>query len=39
MPNLALLLLVGAYAQKWHLAGANRVNVTTTVADWRAIVA
>lgn len=33
LPNLRLTLLVGAYAQSWHLAG--KVPVTERVAGWR----
>ncbi|MGH1331039.1 MAG: uracil-DNA glycosylase family protein [Paracoccaceae bacterium] len=32
--SLRLTLLIGAYAQKWHLGG--RVSVTERVAQWRA---
>ncbi len=32
--NIELTLLVGGYAQKWHLGGAK--SVRDTVADWRA---
>lgn len=31
MPNLELILLVGGYAQAWHLGGARRESVTETV--------
>ncbi|WP_424931044.1 uracil-DNA glycosylase family protein [Amaricoccus macauensis] len=34
MPAIQLTLLVGAYAQKWHLGGKSR-SVSQTVADWR----
>jgi uracil-DNA glycosylase len=34
MPNLRLKLLVGGYAQKWHLG--RRRAVTEVVRDWRA---
>ncbi|MFC7703386.1 uracil-DNA glycosylase family protein [Plastorhodobacter daqingensis] len=33
MPNLQTLLLVGAYAQRWHLG--TRASVTETVGRWR----
>lgn len=33
MPNIGLTLLVGSYAQKWHLGG--RTSVTLRVAGWR----
>lgn len=35
MPNLELVILVGSYAQRWHLR--ERSSLTETVADWRAI--
>jgi uracil-DNA glycosylase len=34
LPDLKLLLLVGAYAQHWHLAG-EPSSMTLTVKDWR----
>lgn len=34
-PQVELWVLVGAYAQRWHLAGRAR-SLTETVADWRA---
>jgi uracil-DNA glycosylase len=46
MPQLELVLLVGGYAQRWHLADGRRKNatsphyratLTTTVAAWREI--
>ncbi len=37
MPQLELLLLVGQYAQKWHLGSRRRGTLTQTVADWRDI--
>jgi uracil-DNA glycosylase len=37
MPALELLLLVGSYAQNWHLGSLARPTLTETVADWRAI--
>ena len=36
LPQLSLTLLVGGYAQKWHLGAAAKAGVTRTVADWRA---
>mgnify|MGYP001817403676 FL=1 len=30
-----LTLLIGGYAQKWHLGAQNAANVTDTVANWR----
>jgi uracil-DNA glycosylase len=33
MPNIRLTLLIGGYAQKWHLGTAGKV--TDTVAAWR----
>lgn len=35
MPNLELMILVGSYAQRWHLPRSG--SLTDTVADWRAI--
>ncbi|MEL7276645.1 MAG: uracil-DNA glycosylase family protein [Pseudomonadota bacterium] len=35
MPQVALVLLIGGYAQKWHLGAAAQGGVTATVADWR----
>lgn len=37
LPNLGLVLLVGGYAQKWHLPDARRRSLTDTVRDWRSI--
>lgn len=39
MPQVELVLAVGGYAHRWHLAGARRGSLTETVADWRSIVA
>lgn len=36
MPHIELTLLIGNYAQRWHLPDAKAVHVTDTVADWRA---
>jgi uracil-DNA glycosylase len=37
MPNLELVLLVGSYAQRWHLPQARGKSLTETVRGWRAI--
>ncbi len=37
MPQVELVLAIGGYAQAWHIDGARRAGLTTTVADWRAI--
>ncbi len=39
MPRAELILLVGAHAQRWHLAMArgSRASLSATVRDWRAI--
>ena len=37
LPRLELVLLVGSYAQRWHLPEAAAAGMTATVADWRAI--
>ena len=39
LPRLELLLLVGGYTQRWHLPGAAAAGLTSTVADWQAILA
>jgi len=39
MPSLELLLVVGTYAQSWHLGSLARPTLTETVANWRAIMA
>jgi uracil-DNA glycosylase len=39
MPALELLLVIGTYAQSWHLGVLARPTLTETVADWRAIMA
>lgn len=36
MPQLDLVLVIGAYAQRWHLGKDARPSLTETVADWRA---
>lgn len=35
LPDLKLVLLVGRYAQDWHLRDRNGVTLTETVARWR----
>lgn len=35
LPQIELMLLIGGYAQRWHLGPAG--NVSETVADWRAV--
>ena len=35
MPQIELTLLVGQYAQNWHLGPRRRVSLTETVAAWR----
>ena len=35
LPNLETALLVGGYAQKWHLGKGAKKSLTETVADWR----
>jgi uracil-DNA glycosylase len=37
LPQLELVLLIGTYAQAWHLGRDRRASLTETVADWRAI--
>ena len=37
LPALQLVLLIGGYAQKWHLGPHHRRSLTETVVDWRAI--
>ena len=42
LPQLSLVLLIGQYAQRWHLARldgltAAPTSLTATVADWRRI--
>ena len=36
LPDLDLMLLVGSYAQKWHLGQEARRTLTDTVANWSA---
>ncbi|WP_081533903.1 uracil-DNA glycosylase family protein [Rhodovulum sp. P5] len=33
--EVPLVLLIGGYAQKWHLGAAAKAGVTKTVADWQ----
>jgi uracil-DNA glycosylase len=35
LPSVELILLVGGYAQRWHLGVAARAGVTETVRAWR----
>lgn len=35
LPNLDMAILVGAYAQKWHLGEGARATLTETVENWR----
>ena len=35
LPTIRLTLLIGGYAQKWHLGAAAKGGVTRTVAAWR----
>lgn len=35
MPQVKLTLLIGAYAQKWHLPETKKLSVTARVANWR----
>ncbi|MGJ3232295.1 MAG: uracil-DNA glycosylase family protein [Oceanicaulis sp.] len=35
LPNVKLTVLIGAYAQRWHLKGGASKTLTQTVADWR----
>jgi uracil-DNA glycosylase len=37
LPRIELMLLVGGYAQRWHLKENARGGITATVEDWRAI--
>ena len=36
MPQIDLVVAVGGYAHAWHLKSKGKMNVTQTVADWRA---
>jgi uracil-DNA glycosylase len=35
MPQIELVLVIGQYAQAWHMAGERRDNMTETVRAWR----
>jgi uracil-DNA glycosylase len=37
MPQLKLVLLVGSYAQRWHLGQQGSAGMTQTVQDWRTL--
>ena len=37
MPQLELILLVGVYAQRWHLRQAGAAGMTETVREWRQV--
>jgi uracil-DNA glycosylase len=37
MPQLELILLVGSYAQRWHLGEAGKGSMTDVVKRWRAL--
>jgi uracil-DNA glycosylase len=39
LPNLELILVIGQYAQGWHLGGDFRGGLTETVRRWREILA
>lgn len=40
LPNIRLLLLIGGYAQRWHLGAANaKAGVNATVLRWREFLA
>ncbi|CAA9330969.1 MAG: Hypothetical protein VC0266 (sugar utilization related?) [uncultured Microvirga sp.] len=39
LPDLRLILLIGQYAQGWHLREARREGLTATVMRWRTILA
>lgn len=39
LPNIRLMLLVGSYAQTWHLGDTAGKSLTATVAAWREIAA
>ena len=36
MPQIDLVLAIGLYAQRWHMAAARQRSLTETVAGWRA---
>ncbi len=35
MPQLELVLVIGLYAQRWHLGSDRAASLTATVADWK----
>ncbi|MDX2321570.1 MAG: uracil-DNA glycosylase family protein [Moritella sp.] len=35
MPNIELILVIGIYAQKWHMGEVKQKNLTETVRSWR----
>lgn len=35
LPNIELTLVIGIYAQKWHLGDTRKQNLTETVKHWR----
>ncbi|QUM76273.1 uracil-DNA glycosylase family protein [Moritella sp. 24] len=35
MPNIELILVIGIYAQKWHMSDVKQKNLTETVKNWR----
>ena len=37
MPQIELVLVIGQYAQAWHLGKRRGKSLTDTVRDWRAI--
>lgn len=37
MPQVELILAIGLYAQRFHINGNKRRNLTETVGDWRAV--
>ena len=37
MPQVELVLAIGQYAQRFHIEGGGRRNLTETVADWRTV--
>lgn len=39
LPEIELILVIGRYAQGWHLGPQAAADLTATVADWRAIFA
>jgi uracil-DNA glycosylase len=38
LPNVELMLLVGSYAQRWHVPEARRQSMTEVVAGWRTLI-